>query len=117
MEFDRLTACLLILNPDGPDLTEDELDQLQDAHMAHLAELHDRGVLVAAGPLLGVDDRNYRGLSLFRVEPEEAKRLHDDDPSIVAGRYVTEVFPWLVPRGAMHFTPTTFPRSISEASS
>ena len=117
MEFDQFTVCLLILNLDGPDFTEDELDQLQDAHMAHLADLHDQGVLLAAGPTLGPDDRKYRGFAIFGVDAERALALHNSDPAVVAGRYVTEVIPWLVPRGAMHFTPTTLPRSMAEAMS
>jgi uncharacterized protein len=57
MNFDHFTIGLLILNPNGPHLTEEEADALQDAHMSHLAKLHDDGILLAAGPLQGPPDR------------------------------------------------------------
>jgi len=36
--------------PDAPDLPEDELDRIQDAHLANQARLGDEGYLIAAGP-------------------------------------------------------------------
>ena len=51
MDFDRYTVVLLVTPADPPQLSEDEADRLQDAHLSHLADLHDRGVLLAAGPL------------------------------------------------------------------
>lgn len=117
MEFDQFTVCLLITNPDGPDFSEGELDQLQDAHMAYLADLHDQGVLLAAGPALGPGDRKYRGFAIFNIDVEQARALNNSDPAVVAGHYITEVVSWLVPHGAMHFTPTTLPRSMAEAMS
>jgi uncharacterized protein len=51
VEFDRYTIALLILRPDAPELDEEAAAELQDAHMAHLADLHEQGHLLAAGPL------------------------------------------------------------------
>ena len=51
MEFDHLTVALLVLGPDAPKLDEEAAAALQDAHMSHLADLHDAGHLLAAGPL------------------------------------------------------------------
>jgi len=59
VEFDRYTVTLLILRPDAPQLAEAAADALQDAHMAHLSDLHDAGDLLAAGPLLGPADRPF----------------------------------------------------------
>ncbi|SRR6266536_1956446 len=115
MEFDRLTVALLVLRPDALELDDAAAAALQDAHMSHLADLHDAGVLVAAGPLLGPADRRFRGLSLLTVEPDEARRLKEADPAVQAGLYSIKVFPWMVPGGALHFTPTTFPRSVAQA--
>jgi uncharacterized protein YciI len=111
MDFDRFSIALLILRDDAPLLSEEEAAQLQDAHMAHLAELHEAGHLLAAGPLL--DDR-YRGLSILSVSQEEAKELKESDPAVQAGRFEVKVMPWLVPGGAMSFSRTIFPRSMSE---
>jgi uncharacterized protein len=111
MDFDRFSVALLILRDDAPLLSEEEAAQLQDAHMAHLAELHEAGHLLAAGPLL--DDR-YRGFSILKVSPEVAKELKESDPAVQAGRFEVKVMPWLVPGGAMSFSRTVFPRSMSE---
>src|SRR2546428_4685992 len=51
MEFDQLTVSLLIRRPDAPELGEEQAAALQDAHMAHLADLHESGHLLAAGPM------------------------------------------------------------------
>ena len=116
MRFDRLTAALLVLRPDAPDLDDTEAAALQDAHMSHLADLYEAGVLVAAGPLLGDADRRCRGLSLLTVGPDEARRLKEADPAVQAGLYAIEIFPWMVPSGALSFGPATFPRSMAQAS-
>ena len=114
MEFDRFTVALLILRPDAPELDEQAEDALQDAHMAFLADLHKTGYLLAAGPLLGPADREFRGISILNVDPERALALKQDDPAVRAGRYTIKVFPWIVPAGAMSFAPTHFPRSMAE---
>ena len=113
MDFDRLTIVLLSLRPDAPQLDEEAADALQDAHMAFLAELHEAGHLLAAGPL---SHETYRGLSILNVEPERARELKEQDPAVRAGRFSLEVIPWMVPAGAVSFSPTRFPRSMTEAS-
>ena len=112
MEFDRYTIALLILRPDAPDLDEDAAGVLQDAHMAHLADLHDQGYLLAAGPL---SDEKFRGLSILNVEPELARELKEQDPAVQIGRFSVKVIPWMLPAGAISFSPTRFPRSVAEA--
>ena len=112
MDFDRYTIVLLLSPDDPPELSDEEAVRLQDAHLSHLAELHDRGVLLAAGPLGDPSSRrHYRGLSILRCEPDEALRLKGEDPAVRAGVFELEAMPWMLPAGAMHFTPTFFPRS------
>jgi uncharacterized protein YciI len=77
MQFDRFSVALLILRPDAPQLDEVEANALQDAHLAHLADLHAAGHLVAAGPL---SDEHYRGLSILNVGVEESRALKEHDP-------------------------------------
>jgi uncharacterized protein len=114
MDFDRLTITLLELRDDAPEFTQEQQDALQDAHMAHLADLHEAGHLLAAGPLLDRDSP-FRGLSILSAGVEEARALKERDPAVQAGKYRIIALPWLVPAGAMTFSPTTFPRSASEA--
>ena len=117
MDFDRFTVSILILRPDGPAFTDDELDELQDAHLAHLASLRDSGELLASGPMPGAPDRRYRGLCIFGVDVDEAKALSARDPMVVAGRFEALVFPWMVPAGLISFTSAPVPRSTAEAES
>ena len=117
MQFDRYTITLLVLRPDAPLLADDALNALQDEHMAHLADLHDAGHLLAAGPLLGGPDRSFRGLSIWRAEPDQVREFIDEhpDPAVAAGRFRVEVLPWMVPSGAMQFSRIRLPRSMAEA--
>ena len=112
MQFDHYTIVLLILRPDAPELDDEAAAALQDAHMAHLADLHEAGILLAAGPL---SDEKFRGLTILNVEPERARDLKEQDPAVQIGRFSIKVMPWMVPAGAMTFSPTRFPRSVAEA--
>lgn len=114
MEFDRYTITLLIKRSDAPVLDEAAANAMQDAHMAHLADLHEAGYLLAAGPLR---DPEFRGLSILNVPPDEARALKEADPAVRAGLYSIRAIPWIVPAGAMSFAPARFPRSTEEASS
>jgi uncharacterized protein YciI len=112
MEFDRFTVVLLVRREDAPHLSEADAAELQDSHMSHLADLHQAGHLLAAGPLM---DDHFRGLSILNVDPETARQLKENDPAVRAGRFDVLVMPWMVPGGAMTFSATTFPRSMAEA--
>jgi uncharacterized protein YciI len=112
MQFDRLTITLLILRSDASQLSEEAAAALQDAHVAHIADLHEAGYLVASGPLL---EARFRGLSVFTIGPEQTRALTEQDPAVRAGRFSVEVMSWLVPASAMAFFPAHFPRSMAEA--
>jgi len=110
--LDQFTAVLLVLRPDAPKLDDEAAAALQDAHLDYLAKLHEAGQLLAAGPMLG--DSEFRGLSILRVGPEEARRLKEQDPAVKAGRFALKIFPWFVPAGAVSFSPARFPHSAAE---
>ena len=111
VEFDHFTITLLVLRADAPVLDEQAANELQDAHLAFLANLHDAGHLLAAGPL---SHEKYRGLSILNVDPDRARELKEQDPAVRAGRFTVEAIPWTVPRGALSFAPTRFPRSLTD---
>jgi uncharacterized protein len=111
MELERYTVALLLLRDDAPDLDDEAATALQNAHMAHLADLHEAGYLLAAGPLM---DPRYRGMAILRVDPERALELKRADPAVQAGRFDVVTMPWLVPEGLAHFTPGKLPRSMDE---
>jgi len=111
MEFDTFTVSLLVLRDDAPEWDDETADAMQDAHLDHLANLHEQGHLVAAGPL---GHERFRGLSILTVPPDEARPLKEADPAVQAGRFDVVVVPWQVPAGAVHFSPTRFPHSIAD---
>src|SRR6266849_3955634 len=115
MQFDRYTISLLLLRPDAPSLTDQQAAELQDAHLSHLADLHDAGHLLAAGPVQGAADRELRGISILKVDLERARELHEQDPAVRAGRFRIEVYPWVLPGGWMSFYAGRLPRSVAEA--
>jgi uncharacterized protein YciI len=115
VRFDQFTVALLITNPDGPVLTDEQENALQEAHMAHLADLHDAGHLIAAGPLMDAPDRHYRGLSILSVDVATALELKGEDPAVRAGKFIVKAMPWMVPAGAIVAGESRFPRTIAEA--
>jgi uncharacterized protein YciI len=114
VQFDRHTLVLLVRRPDAPELTDEEADALQDRHLAYRADLRDRGLLVAGGPLVDSDDERLRGVSIWACDAETARRLSGDDPAVRAGRLAVEVMTWLVPAGNIRFEAVTAPRSRVE---
>ncbi len=114
MEFDRFTVVFLTRREDAPKLSQVEEDALQDAHLDFLAKLHEAGHVVAAGPLVGPEDRRLRGITIMNVSPEEARRLNEEDPAARAGRFAFDIYPWLVPRGAISFRAARFPHSMAD---
>jgi uncharacterized protein len=114
MRFDQFTIVLLVLRPDAPELSDEDEAALQDAHVAHLAHLHESGYLLAAGPLRDADGR-FRGLSILNTNVEQARELAGQDPAVQRGRFSIVVLPWMVPGGAMSFSPARFPHSTAEA--
>ena len=102
-EFDVYTVVVLRRPADAPELTDEELDELQRRHLAYRADLARRGVLVANGPFGEQSDPAYRGMSVFACDGAEAARLSDGDPSVAAGRLTYDVMEWWVRAGSLVF--------------
>jgi uncharacterized protein YciI len=101
--FDVYTMVLLRRPPNPPQMSDEELDELQARHLAYRAELRRQGVLVANGPLGEQSDVSMRGLSIYACDLAEAARLSDGDPSVQAGRLAYDVFEWWVAAGTFEF--------------
>src|SRR4029453_15097838 len=114
MKFDQHTLVLLVRPADAPELSEDEANQLQDAHLAFRADLRDQGYLVGGGPLLDQDDERLRGISVMATDPDTARRLCNADPAVRAGRLAVQVMTWMVPAGNIRFHNVPAPRSMAE---
>ncbi len=107
--FDVYTVVVLRRPVDAPDLTDEELDELQRRHLAYRADLARRGVLVVNGPFGEQSDPAYRGMSVFACDGAEAARLSDGDPSVAVGRLTYDVMEWWVRAGALAFPLTSRP--------
>ena len=99
----NMTVHYLRLLKRGPLWTPEEtpeLERLQAAHVAYGRQLIEAGKLVLNGPLL--DNGDLRGIGVFRVSSRaEAQALSEADPSVQAGRLVSEIHPWMTTRGVL----------------
>ncbi|MFI2101975.1 YciI family protein [Isoptericola sp. NPDC019693] len=114
MRFDELVLVRLVRPDDWAPLPEDDVLAVQDAHLAAVADLRDRGLLLAAGPAAGGDER-VRGFAVMTCRVEEAQELWAQDPGVLAGRFVAECTAWLTPAGTVVAGPGVLPRSVAEA--
>lgn len=63
-------------------------------HMDNISRLVKDGKLIVAGPL-GANDKQYRGIFIFAVKTqEEAEKLVQSDPAVVARYLDYELYPW-----------------------
>jgi hypothetical protein len=115
MQVDHCTVILLTLHPDAPVMTDGEASDLQDRHLAHGADLQDRGLVLARGPLTNQDDERLRGFSIWSTDPPTARAHAEADPAVQAGRLAVEVMTWMMPAGNLQFSRVRPPRSIAEA--
>jgi hypothetical protein len=116
MEFETFTVVTLVLRDDAPEHSEQEAAELQDAHLAFLAEMHERESLLAAGPTVDPDAPQIRGFEIWGTDPAAARELASKDPAVQVGRLELELSGWIVPAGAVSFDrEAKFPRSVAEA--
>ncbi|OQW57942.1 MAG: hypothetical protein A4S17_03940 [Proteobacteria bacterium HN_bin10] len=74
--------------------TPEERSTLFAGHFANIQRLADEGKLIIAGPI-GQNERQYRGVFVFAVATiEEAQALVATDPTVAAGVFVAELYPW-----------------------
>jgi uncharacterized protein len=97
------TFLVLRRRADAPDMPEEELERIQEEHLAFLQSLHDRGVMISSGPLTDQDDESWRGICVFTVPPGEARRIAADDPWVQVGRMEPVVFTWFARAGSVSF--------------
>ncbi|MGW2095456.1 YciI family protein [Promicromonospora sukumoe] len=101
--FDVYTVVVLRRPRNAPAISDDDLIALQERHLAYRADLRRQGVLVVNGPFDLRSDPSYRGMSIFACDPDEAARLSDADPSVIAGRLSYDVLEWWVAPGSLAF--------------
>ena len=107
--FDVHTLVILRRADDAPEMSDDELGDLQSRHLAYRADLAREGVLVVNGPFDEQTDPSYRGMSIFACDLAEAARLSDADPSVAAGRLSYDAMTWWVRAGSLAFPSSEVP--------
>jgi uncharacterized protein YciI len=101
MELDGYSFVLLKRGPRAFEYSDEELDRLQEQHLAHLDAMKEQGHLLVAGPFSDQPDETLRGFCLYRTSVEETRRLAESDPSVQAGRMAVDVMGWWTKRGAL----------------
>ena len=96
MELERFYLVILRQPDVRPELSEEEVDALQKAHLAYLLSLREEGVLALNGPLRDQPDPTLRGLSFYRTETaEQARAYAEADPMVLAGWFVFDQLTFL----------------------
>ena len=102
-EFESLSLVLLMRGPNAGEIPEDELEEIQSKHLAYLRNMRQEGHMLIAGPFGDQNDPAFRGMCLYRVPVEAARRLAEADPAVKAGRLRVEVMTWWFHSGRLDF--------------
>jgi uncharacterized protein len=101
-ELDRFELVLLKRPDSAPPMTDEEIDRLQDLHIAHLVQQTDAGDIRLAGPFDEQRDPTLRGMSLYHTGSlERARSLASSDPAVIAGRLEIDVMYFYCPKGQL----------------
>jgi uncharacterized protein len=113
-EMDRLPAMghyvlgLLRRGSNPPSMSAKAENRLQEAHLAHLRRLKEQGDLIVYGPIEGNSD--LRGILVFRTESlDRARDLMRNDPWVIRGVLVLDLFSWFAPSGLELRSPSVSP--------
>src|SRR5690349_21923161 len=102
MDLEAYELVLLRRPASAPALDEPELERLQREHLAFYDRLRADGTVVTNGPLLDQPDEAFRGIGIYRTGSlEEARRVAEQDPLVLAGRLAVDVVTWWARPGTM----------------
>jgi uncharacterized protein YciI len=102
-ELESYTFVLLRRPADAPDFSDEELDRLQEGHLAFLDRMRERGAMLVSGPFDDQPDESLRGFSIYRTSIEETRELLRNDPALKANRMTADVFTWWTTKGSVAF--------------
>jgi uncharacterized protein YciI len=101
-ELDAYELVLLRRLAEPPGLNDEAADLLQRQHLGHFANMTEAGYLKLVGPLADQPDESWRGVCLYQVGSlDEARRLAEMDPAVLAGQLKVEVMHWYTAKGAL----------------
>ena len=114
MDLEAFELVILRRPADARSYDDDALERIQSEHLAYHDSLRAAGYVVTNGPVLDQPDELLRGFVFYRTGSlDEARRLAEQDPAVVAGRLEVEVMTWWCPVGTM--TRPGRPVSIPES--
>jgi uncharacterized protein len=100
MEFDQFEFVLLKRPASRPEIPDEEAEEIQRQHLAHLGEMRAAGHMRVAGPFDEQRDESLRGLCLYQTGSlERTRALAESDPAVQAGRLEVEVMMFYCPKG------------------
>jgi uncharacterized protein YciI len=95
----RYFVVFLRRSPDRKQLTKEEAERIQAAHMANIHKMAEDGVLVAAGPFEDMPPA-ISGIFVFKTDSlATAQRIAGQDPTVVEHRNTVDVHAWEGPAG------------------
>ena len=95
---------VLLLRPEGaPAISDVEAEALQEQHLAFLQAQREAGLMAAAGPFRDQPDQRWRGMCIYRVDPERALKIARGDPSVRAGRLEVQALTWCSRPGELSY--------------
>lgn len=92
----------------GSNTTTDKhfIDSMFSGHMKNIGRLADIGKLAVAGPMLGKNDKGYRGIFILNTASlDEAKELLKTDPAVFSNLLEPEMYSWYCSAALPMFLP------------
>jgi uncharacterized protein YciI len=94
-----------------PVISEEETNRIQEEHLGHLRRLTEAGELIIAGPLR--EDGPLRGVLIFVTSSvDRARDLAANDPALVNGRLLLDLYTWYAPAGLRVGPPPRNPTEL-----
>jgi len=102
VDLEAFELVLLRRPEDATSYPDEELERIQQEHLAYHAGLREAGQVVTNGPVIDGPDPSLRGMTFYRTGSlARARELAEADPAVRAGRLTVEVMAWWCPQGTM----------------
>ena len=114
-QYDQFSVVLLERSLTAPKLDAKTSRSIRDEHLNRIAQLHESGQLLAAGPTVTGSDETLEAFGILTVDRHRAEQIFWQDPLVKAGIWKFKIVSWTVPKGAINYAHVSFPKSLQEA--